>query len=750
MADGRIHATFPGPRTGPAGARPDGHGRRSLIRALPAALLVFGACGLLTVLAGAEATGGGYLDTRSPSAQAERLLQDQYGAGSPNLELIVSTPDDVADPQTAAAGRRLTERVAAGADVVYAQSWWTLNDPRLLAGGRREALVAVRISGDDKHVSDRAVQLAHEFGGRQEDRLAVTATGWALNNRALEERSRAELPVTEMLGFPLVAGVLLWAFGSLTAAALPLVIAALAIAGAQGVLLLLQQVSPVSAFAPNLVVALGLGLSVDYCMIMVNRFREELALSQDLQAAVLTTTRIAGRTVIMSAGTVALCLSVLILFPMPMLRSLGVAAACVTVLAGLSAVLVLPRLLSRLGLVLDRGSLRWARHRNTDDAVARWWGRQAGRVVRRPAAVLLACAGVLLLLAAPFARVHWGYIDDRWLPPGAPQRTVADHLRQNFPNVGTATPLVLLPEVPAHSAQAAHYAAEASRTAGVLTVVGPEGLFVHGLRYASAPAGATVRSTGTGTWFAITTELPVDSDQAAELVRSLRTWHSPPGPVMVAGDCAALADTRSAMATLTLRAALAVGAISAVLMVLFTRSAVIALKALVVNLCSLTASFGAMVFLFQEGHYAALFGSAPPGTTNPLLPPLIFCIAFGVSMDYEIFVVARIRDAYLRHGDNRRAIVEGVQHTGRLITTSAAVLITALVPLAASSVAVMQLIGVVLVVSVLVDATIVRCLLVPAAMTLLGRWNWWHPRRTQGQRPDRHQPQPPALTITEP
>ncbi|MFI6770734.1 MMPL family transporter [Streptomyces sp. NPDC050355] len=389
--------------------------------ALVVVLLAAFACLPLTAATGARTSSTGYADESSEPYRADRSLEERFGWGSPQvqMELRPSVPVDSAG--AAAAGRRLTDQVAHSPGVVSAVSWWTVKDERLRSGDGRAVLLLARLTGDNARVETTAARLTDRFGGRH-SLFDITVTGRGPVNRDLAERSRRELLHAEMISVPLVALVLLFAFRTVVAAAVPLAVGVACIAGAQIVLYGLTKVMEVSVFAPNLAVALALGLSVDYGMILVSRFREERAVGLGVRPSVEAILRKAGRTVLCSAAVVSLSLSVLLLFPIPFLRSLGAATVSVAVLAAIAALVLVPLMLTAVGEHLERGLAPGLKRHTGQESAQRVgpWVAFTRWVPRRPAVALAAATGILVLLALPFARAEWGFIDERWLPSGSP------------------------------------------------------------------------------------------------------------------------------------------------------------------------------------------------------------------------------------------------------------------------------------------------------------------------------------------
>ncbi|MEU2872686.1 MMPL family transporter [Streptomyces olivoreticuli] len=644
---------------------------------------------------------GGYVDPAAESSRAARMLERQYGAGPAELVLVVDSPNSTLDGAAAPAGRRMADRLAAEPGVTFVRSPWAPGGQRLLSADRHTALLLVGVAGGDTQASRTAGRLIRGYSGERPP-LRTGATGRLAVNRYAEEHSHRDLVRSEMIGVPAVAVVLLLVFGSSAVCVLPLAMGLISITGAAAVLDVLARHVQVSVFALNLVTALGFGLAVDYSLIVVSRFREELDEGLSVDEALRRTVRSAGRTIAVSAGAVALSLSALLFFPAPFFRSLGAASLAVVLLAALTALSVQPVLLALLGHRVRSRS-------RTERGERGFWARLAEGVLRRPLTVVLCVAPLLLLLAAPFTAARCGFIDEHWLPEGSGPRVVAEEVRERFPAMAGSTMTVLLPRVRWDSPQA-----------------GRAGRALSGLPGAALVAGPAGGRDATGTWYEVATRAAPYSATAQRLVRSVRDRRGL-GPVMVAGETAALVDMKHTLAVRLGWAAAAVAVAVGGLLFLLTGSVVVPLKAVVMNLLSLAVSFGAMVLLFQDGLLSRLLGGTATGHVDPMMPVVVFCVAFGVSMDYEVFLVARIHEEYLRTGDNDRAVAVGLRRTGRAVTAAALTVVVALGSLVASELAVLQLIGATLALSVAVDATLIRCLLVPAVMGLAGRWNWWAP-----------------------
>jgi RND superfamily putative drug exporter len=512
------------------------------------------------------------------------------------------------------------------------------------------------------------------------------------------------------------------------AAGLPLVVAALAVVGTLLVLRLFTAVTDVSIFALNLTTAMGLGLAIDYSLFIVSRYREELRAGKDVEAALVRTMQTAGRTIAFSALTVAVSLASLLVFPMAYLRSFAYAGTGVVALAGIGAVIVLPALLAVLGRRIDRFALR---HRPPTPVGQGVWHRVAVAVMRRPLPVIVVVVALLLVLGGPFLRIELGLPDDRVLTEDAPVRRVNDELRRLFPN-NEAGALSVVAEgdvdIDARAEDITDYATRLSEVDGVARVDAVTGFFADGALQAPAIELSERYGNDESTWLSVVPSVEPLSAEGEALVADLRDVPAP-FDVLVAGDSADLVDAKE---TLFARLPIALGIIAVltfVLLFLMVGSLLVPAKALILNLLSLSATFGAMVWVFQDGHLSGVLDFTPTGVIDVFTPILMFCVAFGLSMDYEVFLLSRIKEEYDVERDNEHAVAVGLERTGRIVTAAALLLALVFIAFATSEVSVVKLIGLGLALAVLVDAFIIRATLVPALMRLAGRANWWAPPR---------------------
>ncbi|HEU5153040.1 MAG TPA: MMPL family transporter [Iamia sp.] len=670
---------------------------------------------------------GGFDDPASESSRAEEALEDTFGTGAPNVLLLVTAADgtDVDDPRLAASAEELVADLEAQPDIGEVASYWTLGrPPPLRSADGDEAIIVARIEGDQSHVVERGTELREELSGPI-DGGTVALGGYAGTFADVNHTIERDLLRAEMIALPITILLLLLIFRGVVASLLPLAMGALSIVGTFLVLRGLAGVTEVSIFALNLTTAMGLGLAIDYSLFMVSRYREELAAGFEPAVAVVRTVRTAGRTVAFSALTVAASLCALLVFPQAFLRSFAYAGVAVAALAGFCAVVVLPALLAALGHRVDALSLRRKAPKPVGEGV---WHRVATVVMRRPLPVITVVVLVLLLLGSPFRHIDLGRPDDRVLPASAESRQVNDTLREEFDSNEAGALSVVVPDIAdADEAAIAAYATELSRLDGVARVDAVTGVYLDG---AAVPVGPelTERFAGDGaTWLSVVPSVEPVSPEGEALVADLREAPAP-FETLVAGEAAQLVDGKDSMFS---RLPLALGIIAVitfVLLFLMFGSVLVPLKALVLNLLSLTATFGAMVWIFQDGNLSGLLDFTSTGSIDSTMPILMFCIAFGLSMDYEVFLLSRIKEEHDAGHDNVTSVAVGLERTGRIVTAAALLISVVFLAFATSQVSFIKLFGIGLTLAVLMDAFVIRGTLVPAFMRLAGDANWWAPR----------------------
>lgn len=672
----------------------------------------------LAVLAGsgvADRLGsGGWEDPDAESTYATKALEREFPASQPNLLLLVDAGDaSVDDPAVAAEAQRLVSRLTGEKGVVGVGSYWQSKSPALRAEDGHEALIAARITGEEKQMGETLDRIAPEFRGAHGP-VEVSVGGPVAVRHEMQTTIQEDLVRAEVIALPVTLVLLVMVFGSAVAALLPLGIGIVAILGTNAVLRGLTEFTDVSVFAMNLTTALGLGLAVDYALFIVRRFREELTGGAEPLAAVGTTLRTAGRTVLFSALTVAVSLAAMLLFPQYFLRSFAYAGIAVVLLAAAAALILLPAALVLLGHRVNamdlRKLLRRGRAKESDRAAAategKGWARTANLVMRRAPFFALGTTAVLVLLGLPFLGVKFGTADDRQLPSSAESHVVQQHIRDGFPG-SPGGGLEVLAEGRATQAQYADYKQRIGALPEVLRVDGP-------------------LVKGESAYFTVLPKGEAVDDPAQGLVDDLRATEAP-FDTKVTGAAAVLVDSKDAIAERLPLAAAFIAIVTLLLVFLLTGSVLIPIQAVVLNALSLTAMFGAVVWVFQDGHLSGLLGFTSPGSIETTLPVLMFCVAFGLSMDYGVFLLSRIKEEYDTTGDHEEAVRHGLQRTGGLITAAAVILAVVMVAIGTSRVTNTKMLGLGIALAVLMDAMIVRSLLVPAVMRLTGRATWWAP-----------------------
>ncbi|MFI8269610.1 MMPL family transporter [Streptomyces rubiginosohelvolus] len=676
---------------------------------------------------------GGWQAPDAESTYATEVLAREFPASQPNLLLLVDSGSaGVDDPAVAAEAARLAERLKAEPGISGVGSYWETASPALRSEDGREAIIAARIGGDEKTAGETLDRLAPAFAGERGP-VTVSLGGPVAVQHEMQTIIQEDLLRAELIALPVTLVLLVMVFGSAVAAMLPLAVGIVAILGTNAVLRGLTEFTDVSVFAMNLTTALGLGLAIDYALFIVRRFREELATGADTRTAVGTTLRTAGRTVLFSALTVAVSLSAMLVFPQYFLRSFAYAGIAVVLLAAAAALILLPAALVLLGPRINSLDLRRLLRRRKKTASAgadpagaaaggpgagsaggadaspgRGWAWLGVLVMRRAPVFAIVTTVGLLLLGLPFLGVKFGTADDRQLPASAESRVVQEHIRDGFPG-SPGGGLEVLVEGQGSRADHADLKARIEQLPGVLRVEGPvaEGPAAY---YSVLPKGEAV------------------GEETQQLVRDLRAVPSASSlDVSVTGTAAVLVDSKDSIAD-RLPWALAIIVVATLLVVfLLTGSVLIPLQAVVLNALSLTAMFGAVVWVFQDGNLSGLLAFTSTGDIETTLPVLMFCVAFGLSMDYGVFLISRIKEEYDRTGDHEHSVTFGLRHTGGLITAAAVILAVVMVAIGTSRVTNTKMLGLGIALAVLMDAMVVRSLLVPAVMKLMGRSTWWAP-----------------------
>src|SRR5580704_9456365 len=648
-----------------------------------------------------------------PASQSQREANQAAGVfGRNDADVVVlyrSASMTVGDPGY----RQAVTTALSGlprAYVARVTTYWSTGSPRLVSADRHATYAVLQLTGADdaaRHKTYDAVKTELTPASLPASGVTATVGGTVPMEVAINSEVTADIAKAEGFSMPVLLILLLVIFGSLAAASLPVAIGGIAILGSFTVLRLLTMATTVSIYSVNITTILGLGLGIDYGLFMVTRFREELHRQPTVEQAVARTVATAGRTVAVSGVTVAVALTSLMLFPVDFLRSMGFGGVATVAVDVAAALTVLPALLAVLGHRVNALRIRRSVQRPPREETSGGWYRLARSVMRRPLVYVAVITIALLALAAPFLRISWGGTDARTLPAASTVRQVTEALDSQFPVNSTDPIEVLITGArPALAPYLHHIDAIPGVTGAQVTGAKDDAIRVD-VGYTPAPVSSAAR----------------------HIVTQIRALAPPAGAtVLVGGTTAGLVDELASLGSTLPWMALLVCLSTFVLLFLAFGSVVLPVKAIVMNVLSLSATFGVVVWIFQEGHLSGLLHFTPTGTIDPSMPILMFAIMFGLSMDYEVFLLSRIRERYDVTGDNTAAVASGLQRTGGLITSLALLLVIVVGAFSASGVTFIKLLGVGMIVALVVDATIVRVLLVPAVMRLLGPANWWAPK----------------------
>lgn len=697
---------------------------------------------------------GGFSLDDMPSAQARSQLVDELGVPPSALVIVYDAP-------TLTAGTLEFERAAYAASATVGSAPHVVSvtshlyAPRQVSSDGHTAydVVLLDLPPDDSPEALPGIEAALV----QQPGMTVALAGGPAFYGDIQKVSEADLRRSELVSLPLAALALILVFGSGVAAGVPLVVGGAAVIVSLAIVFLLASVTPMSVFVLNLATLLGLGLGVDYSLLMTSRFREELArrttdgrppTPEVVEAAIRVTVATAGRAVFFSGLTVLLGLLGLILFEFMVLRSVGIAGALVVGIAVVSALTLLPAILAILGPRLDSLRVRRVRATAATDGA---WARLARWVMDRPVLVLVPTLGLLLALGAPFLHVRFNAPDASILPSTVPSREAFDRLQRQFGegdfspisiSVRTVGPAIGAANVDRLYEWTRRLAAD-PRISQVVSIVDLDPritLEQYQLLYgdAAGPPDRFVRAalaaSTKGDLTAVTLYTPYgpNRDEARALVRDLRDPSGSLAPPIgmtagVSGGAADVGDVVNRIGADFPRSALFIVVTTYLVLFVLLRSVVLPAKAIVMNTLSILAAFGALVWVFQDGNLSSILGFQPLGYVETTLPVILFCVLFGLSMDYEVFLLTRMKEVYDRTGDNREAVAAGLERSGRIVTSAALVVVVVAGSFVTADIVLIKALGLGVALAVAIDATIVRALLVPATMRLLGKWNWWMP-----------------------
>lgn len=679
------------------------------------------AAGALTVVAAASyglsvfkhLSDGGYGDPKSSSYQAQTTINEQFKDQRSDLLVLFTTENDllVTDPgPSAAISQRLT-KLADDASVSRSVSYFSTGSPGFLSKKRQQTFASVSLKGTaaEKKAAYHRLEEAVKSG----DGITVQYGGFVAINDQISRQISQDLEKAEVLSFPILALLLVIVFRSVVAVLVPLALGGLSILVAFLIVRLLTNVTDVSVYAINIITLMGLGLAIDYSLFIVSRFREELAAGRPVPAALATTMQTAGRTVFFSALTVILCLLGLLVFPQAFLRSMGLGGAAAVAATAVLALTILPATLRLLGRHINAWALPGLHRSLARPAEHGFWYRYSHALMRRPLLGLAIALEVLVLLGLPFMAARFSTPDATTVPTNYSSRQVNTALEENFASSGSAITLAIRAD------------GSASDPIRQRTL----NAYLNDIRSLDGLGTVQVQGMAGDYYYVRAFEAYEEQSRSTQqTVREVRQIAPPAGwSVDTGGSTAELVDLLDGLGARLPWAGLIILLTTSLLLFIMLGSVVIPLKAVVLNVLSLSAAFGLLTWIFQDGHFASQLGFVSTGALDATQPVLIFAIAFGLAMDYELFLLSRIKEAYDESGDNTDAVALGVERTAGIITSAALMLVVVIGLFATGKISIIQQVGVGLAAAVAIDATIVRLILVPASMRLLGHVNWWAP-----------------------
>ena len=680
-------------------------------------LLVFILVTLAAGAIGSQAFGrldsGGYSDTNSESAKAAKYVIDVFGAEEPIAVMVVdSANSSIDDPQVAATASEVEKKIQNYKGVSKVVSYWSTGGaPTMKSTDGKAGFILVYSdleAFDWDALGSLGAALQKEFDGEYKN-IHVYASGAGVITHAINHKIEKDLVVAESIAIPLTFLLLLFVFGAFVASATPLFVGVTAILGSFFIIYLLTLFTNVSVFALNLITGLGLGLGIDYALLMVNRFREELHHGHTVEESVITTVATAGKTVFYSGLTVFVTMASLLFFPLEFLKSFGYAGIAVISMAVLGAVIALPALLAVLGEKVDKGIVRKSAITPKEDGR---WARTARNVMQRPVPVILACLVVLGILAAPITNISFAQVDSRVLPTSDPAAIASQIVDTRFDGLIGSPIEVVVPKGVGREAEITKFLAQVNNVEGVVRV-------------------GVLETYGKDIRVQVISSQPSRSTSSLQVIHDIRNLDKPDG-TLIGGAAADFTDSQDGIAN---KLPVALGWIALTVLILifvFTGSIILPIKAVILNGLSLVATLGAITWVFIDGHLKWLVGDfTVTGTLDTGSVILVAVVVFGLSMDYELFLLSRIREEHLAGKNNIESVAVGLQRSARIITAAALLLAVVFASFMTSGVTSIKMLGFGVSLAVILDATIVRALLVPALMRLFGERNWWAPKWMQ-------------------
>ena len=649
---------------------------------------------------------GGYSDPKSDSAKAWEYLEETFKVKDPTVVLIVKSKEGVDDPSVRERALRLEAELRAERSAENVISYWSTNAPSLKSSDGKSAFIFIYLRSSDFSKIDSAGGYYQSKYDREYEGLDIDASGTAVFANAINGKIQDDLKIAEAISIPITFILLLLIFGAMVASAMPLMVGVTAILGTFFVLFLLTFFTDVSIFALNLTTGLGLGLGIDYALLMVNRFREELWKGSSKEDAVETTIKTAGKTVFYSGLTVILTLASMTFFPQNFFKSMGYSGVAVVALAVAGALIPLPAIMMILGSRINKGLIRKSSLVVKDDG---GWAKMARFVMRKPISVVIATTIGLGILIAPIADIKFSLVDSRVLPASDPAAASAAFIADNFPGQESNPIEIIFPTASDELDSIERFRNQLPEVDGIVRV-------------------DQISQVGEAARLVAIHSMPPRTPEAEKMIMEMRELLVGVD-ALVGGVAADYADTQGATARTLPYVLIWILTTVLILLFLFTGSILLPIKAILLNFASLAATMGVLTYIFINGHLTFLVGDfTVTGTLDTSTVILIAIVAFGLSMDYEVFLLSRIKEEYENGRNNEDAVAFGLQRSARIITAAALLLATVFGIFVISGVTSIKMMGFGVAFAILLDATVIRGLLVPALMRLFGEWNWWAPK----------------------
>ena len=650
---------------------------------------------------------GGYSDPKSDSAKVFEYLTDEFKVKDPAVVLVVETKNGIISPEASASATRLESQIKLESGVESTLSFWSSGGaPSLKSSDGNSAFLFIYSESTDwDEVQNLGKRMQEKYEGNYET-LRVYASGTGVFAHAINTKIADDLKLSEAISIPLTFIFLVFVFGSLVASAMPLLVGVSAILGSLLVMYLLTLFTGVSVFALNLITGLGLGLGIDYSLLIVNRFREELHAGKSVEEAVRKTVSTAGKTVFYSGLTIVITLASLMLFPLMFLKSFGYAGVTVVIMAVLGSLVALPALLAILGTRINKAVVRKGAIAPKEDGR---WAQTARFVMRRPVAVVTLSLILLTVLAAPIKDIVFTQVDSRVLPASNPAAAASQIISERFPGQEGNPIEIVVPNGAQITSQIDQFTTEVAKVDGIVRI-------------------GQLQTYGNDVRVTAIHEMSPRTPDAERLINEIRDLPSPSG-TLIGGVAADYADTQNGIARTMPWALLWIVIGVLLLLFVFTGSIILPIKAVILNILSLAATLGAITWIFVHGHLQWLVGEFTVTNavdTGSII--LVAVVAFGLSMDYELFLLSRIKEEHDAGKSNVESVAIGLQRSARIITAAAGLLAIVFASFMLSGVTSIKMLGFGVAFAIILDATLVRALLVPALMRLFGERNWWAPK----------------------